>query len=101
MRLGSGVVPIELHCGDVLMTNFDPVNFCSFDTFSRNTLMQINSKLNSKSYDNLYKHCLLAEKFALPLTIPKKKFTSNCRFRPSRRQQLAGSYLHPIFLCAG
>ena len=72
VRLGSGVVPIELHYGDVLMTNFDPVNFCSFDTFSRNTLMQINSKLNSKSYDNLYKHCLLAEKFALPLTIPKK-----------------------------
>ena len=35
MRLGSGVVPIELHCGEVLMTNFDPVNFCPFDTFLR------------------------------------------------------------------
>ena len=46
------------------MTNFHPINFCSFDTFSRNTLMQQNSKLNSKSHDNLYKHCLLAEKFA-------------------------------------
>ena len=52
MRLGSGVVPIELHCGDVLMTNFDPVNFCPFDTFLRNTLVQINSKLNSNSHDN-------------------------------------------------
>ena len=52
VRLGSGVVPIELHCGDVLMTNFDPVNFCPFDTFLRNTLVQINSKLNSKSHDN-------------------------------------------------
>ena len=52
VRLGSGVVPIELHCGDVLMTNFDPVNFYPFDTFLRNTLVQINSKLNSKSHDN-------------------------------------------------
>ena len=33
MRLGSGVVSLELHCVDVLWTNFDPVNFCSFDTF--------------------------------------------------------------------
>ena len=52
VRLGSGVVPIEFYCGDVLMTNFDPVNFCPFDTFLRNTLVQINSKLNSKSHDN-------------------------------------------------
>ena len=73
MRLGSGVVYIELHCGDVLRTNFDPVYFCSFDTFLKNILVQINSKWNSKSYDNLYKHCLLAEKFALPFMIKKKK----------------------------
>ena len=33
MRLGSGVVSIEFHCGDVLWTNFDPVNFWPFDTF--------------------------------------------------------------------
>ena len=73
MRLGSGVVSIELHCGDVLTTNFDPVSFCPFDTFLKNILVQINSKWNSKSYDNLYKHCLLAEKFALPFMIKKKK----------------------------
>ena len=58
MRLGSGVVSIELHCGDVLWTNFDPVNFCPFDTFLKNTLSQINRKLNSKLLDNPYKHCL-------------------------------------------
>ena len=68
MGLGSSVVTIELHCGDVLRTSFDVVNFCPFDTFLKNTLMQINSKLNSKSYDSLYKHCLLTEKFALPFT---------------------------------
>ena len=45
MRLGSGVVSIELHCGDVLWTNFDPVNFCPFDTFLKNTLVQINLKI--------------------------------------------------------
>ena len=71
MRLGSSVVTIELHCGDVLRTSFDVVNFCPFDTFLKNTLMQINSKLNLKSYDNLYRHCRLTEKFALPFT--KKK----------------------------
>ena len=71
MRLGSSVVPIELHCGDVLRTSFDVVNFCPFDTFLQNTLMQINFKLNLKSYDNLYRHCRLTEKFALPFT--KKK----------------------------
>ena len=58
MRLGSGVVSIELHCGDVLWTNFDPVNFCPFDTFLKNTLSQINRKLNSKLLDNPYKRCL-------------------------------------------
>ena len=68
MRLGSSVVPIELRCGDVLRTSFDVVNFCPFDTFLKNTLMQINSKFNLKSYDDLYKHCLLTEKFALPFT---------------------------------
>ena len=73
MRLGSGVMSIELHCGDVLRTNFDPVYFCPFDIFLKNILVQINSKWNSKSYDNLYKHCLLAEKFALPFMIKKKK----------------------------
>ena len=36
---------IELHCGDVLWTNFDPVNFCPFDTFLKNTLVQINLKI--------------------------------------------------------
>ena len=103
MRLGSGVVPIELHCGDVLMTNFDPVNFCPFDTFLRKTIVQINSKLNSKSYDNsTYTNTVLWQKsFHYRSTIQTKKNTSNCRFRPSRRQQLAGSYLYPIFLCAG
>ena len=30
---GLRCVSIELHCGDVLWTNFDPVNFCPFDTF--------------------------------------------------------------------
>ena len=30
---GFRCVSIELHCGDVLWTNFDPVNFCPFDTF--------------------------------------------------------------------
>ena len=65
MRLSSGVVSIELHCGDVLWTNFDPVNFCPFDTFLKNTIVQINSKLNSKLWDNLYNYCLLAKKFAL------------------------------------
>ena len=44
MRLGSGVVSIEFHCGDVLWTNFDPVNFFPFDTFWKNTLVQINSR---------------------------------------------------------
>ena len=43
MRLGSGVVSIELHCGDVLWTNFDPVNFCPFDTFLKNTLAQMST----------------------------------------------------------
>ena len=52
VRLGLSVVPIELHCGDVLVTNFDLVNFCPFDTFLKKTLVQINSKLNSKSYEN-------------------------------------------------
>ena len=47
MRLGSGVVSIEFHCGDVLWTNFDPVNFCPFDTFWKNTLVQINSRKKS------------------------------------------------------
>ena len=42
VSLGSGVVPIELHCGDVLMTNFDPVNFCPFDTFLKNTCTRAN-----------------------------------------------------------
>ena len=57
---------------------------CCADRIALNcTLMQINSKLNLKSYDNLYRHCRLTEKFALPFT--KKKITSNCRFRPSRR----------------
>ena len=68
MRLGSSVVPIELYCGDVVRTSFDVVNFCPFDTFLKNTLMQINFKLNLKSYDDLYKHCLLTQKFALPFT---------------------------------
>ena len=45
MRLDSGVVSIEFHCGDVLWTNFDPVNFCPFDTFLKNTLVQINLKI--------------------------------------------------------
>ena len=45
MGLSSGVVSIELHCGDVLWTNFDPVNFCPFDTFLKNTLVQINLKI--------------------------------------------------------
>ena len=39
---GLRCVSIELHCGDVLWTNFDPVNFCPFDTFLKNTLVQIN-----------------------------------------------------------
>ena len=90
MRLKSGVVSIELHCRDVLRTNSDPVNICPFDTFFKNTLVPINSKLNPNSNDNLHKHCLLAEEFALPFTI-QKKFTSNCRFRRSRRH-LAGSF---------
>ena len=90
MRLKSGVVSIELHCRDVLRTNSDPVNICPFDTFLKNTLVPINSKLNPNSNDNLHKHCLLAEEFALPFTI-QKKFTSNCRFRRSRRH-LAGSF---------
>ena len=36
---GPGVVSIELHCGDVLKMNFDPVNFCPFDTFLKNRLV--------------------------------------------------------------
>ena len=35
---GFRCVSIELHCGDVLWTNFDPVNFCPFDTsFEKHT----------------------------------------------------------------
>ena len=51
MRLGSSVASIELHCGDVLWTNLHPVNFCTFATYLKNTLVQINSKLHSKLYE--------------------------------------------------
>ena len=97
MRLGSSVVPIELHCGDVLRTSFDVVNFCPFDTFLKNTLMQINSKLNLKSYDDLYKHCLLTEKFALPFT--KKNSQNSLPTTDSRFDILFVTMLIKLLYC--
>ena len=76
--------------------------FLSVWYFFENTLVQINSKLNSKSHDNsTYTNTVFWQKSLHYRLRYKQKNTSHCRFRPSRRQQLAGSYLYPIFLCAG
>ena len=94
MRLKSGVVSIELHCRDVLRTNFDPVNICPFDTFLKNTLVPINSKLNSNSYDNLHKHCRTISDYKLVHCSTPTTYD----LRPETRHRLQQSSQYDTFL---